>query len=82
MSSFNSFLKTVPTARSMQLRRELPGAKKKKGDQGIRGIDVGEGRTKRKQKCEVGTREKKRDSWKSFQKSNTYGKGKRKKKEK
>lgn len=30
MSSFNSFLKTVPTARSMQLRRELPGAKKKK----------------------------------------------------
>lgn len=32
MSSFNSFPKTVPTARSLQLRRELPGAKK--GDQG------------------------------------------------
>lgn len=58
MSSFNSFPKTIPSARSLQFRGELPGAKKK-GDQGVGKICVGEGRTKRKQKCKEGTRQKK-----------------------
>lgn len=68
--------KTIPPSRSLQFRGNYLGQQR---DLGIGEIDVGEGRTKRKQKCVKVTKgEKKTQFWQSFQKHGKYRKGKRK----